>query len=174
MAKQYTYSIGPVSASARGKTAAKQICEEKAAAALSALEQGPLMFVVPSNPEGIAAVLIAPTIYGQWEYVWLDKDPSVRSRCSCTAIDSRDAALWTAVSHVGQLLNETTSLDEIEAWAAAVLQDPGQAIVLRSELRDRRAWHRRYASWKQQGATDTEAHRGACEGRLPEAGATNV
>jgi hypothetical protein len=166
--KNHVYAIGPVEGHASTKTRARLLAETSAGQALNRMDQGPRFFVPPPGRTTVKAVVVWPAISG-WSYGWVEGDNPVGREIVLTT-GTFDECLWSAVRHTAMQTSplegqaRTEWLDLIELWAAHILRDQSQAIVLRSEIRDYEAWQDRYRYWKVVGLGPHECHQRASEG----------
>ncbi len=167
-----TYCIGPCQGAGRTRTDARADAERQAALVAEHMVEGALLMAGP--PRGCKAILISAVFHGGWSYSFLSHSEVRGRRWLASGYRTKAEAIWSAVHHAAQNVIDDgddfateADLDAIALWARAALDDEGRATVLRAELRDRVAWQKRHAAWKRAGATDAEAHRAACEGRLP-------
>jgi hypothetical protein len=134
------------------------------------MDQGPRFFVPPPGRTTVKAVVVWPALYG-WAYGWVEGDDPV-GRMICLS-DTFDACLWSACRHAAMSARELEGqtrvewLDQLEEWAARILKDQSQAIVLRAEVRDYEAWQDMYRAWQEAGFNHHECHQRACNGLVP-------
>lgn len=163
--KKYTCKIGPIEATFPRKRDAREEIDRKAGEALFRMDDGAILFSAPRLGD-VVAIAVVPALYG-WSYMWID-NVSPRGRTIVGCLESQLAALWQAVQHVAQLcIDEHTDrvqLNHLQEWAAKVLRDESQSTVLRADLSERVAWHKRYAKARTNGASDNEAHTIASHG----------
>jgi hypothetical protein len=175
MRKKVTYRLGPLEGVGANITNARAHAERQAAEALNRLAQGGTAFPSPPGSDFLV-IEIRPNLYS-WGYGWVERD-HYSFREITVGFETYAKALWGAIEHTCQLALDKARkdpkvvvladwLDEVERWAEKVLRDPSQAMVLRSQLRDRCNWLARYEGWRAQGKDDNEAHQLATEGRSP-------
>lgn len=175
---RFVYAIGPIEGVGPNKTRAREHAEKQAIEALKRLARGGSMFPAPPG-SALLAIEIRPGLY-DWGYGWIEQE-NYALRIIVAGFETYDKALWAAVQHICQVTldrvrtdqNVTPILDwfdSIECWASRILGDASQAVVLRSQLRDRCHWLARYDAWRAQGAGDSLAHQWATEGRFPNQG----